>query len=63
MMIKNPFERPRINDILKIPFVHERAKSLLDAKYYSAEFAHTHIQGYDLIEEYKKQKAAQKKLA
>ena len=63
MMKKNPFERKRINDILKIPFVREKAKSLLDAKYYSAEFAHTHIHGYDLVKEYKLKKAEDKKKA
>lgn len=59
-MIKEASERPRIFDILKKPMLNDRAKKLLDSKFYSAEFDHTQLHGFDLKAQYKAMKEAAK---
>lgn len=61
LMQKEPEKRPRIFEILQNPMLNERAKKLLDSKFYSSEFDHTQIHGYNLRAKYKEMKDAEKK--
>ena len=61
LMQKEPEQRPRIFDILKKPMLNDRARNLLDSKFYSSEFDQTQIRGYDIRAKYKEMKEAEKK--
>ena len=40
--------------------LNDRAKKLLDSKFYSSEFDQTQIRGYDMKKQYKEMKEAEK---
>lgn len=61
LMKKEPDQRPRIFEILKNPMLNDRAKKLLESKFYSQEFDQTQIRGYDIRKQYKEMKEAEKK--
>ena len=60
LMKKEPEQRTRIFDILKNPMLNDRAKKLLESKFYSKEFDVTQIRGFDLRKQYKEMKEAEK---
>ena len=41
--------------------LNDRARKLLDSKFYSSEFDQTQIRGYDIRAKYKEMKEAEKK--
>ena len=61
LMIKDPEQRPRINEILMLSILNQRAQKLLK-ELYNVEFEHTTIQGFNFKEAYKKMKEVEEGL-
>ena len=61
LMIKNPDERQRINEILMNPIIKKRSQKLLK-ELYKEEFSHTVLPGFNLKNAYREMKIAEKHL-
>lgn len=51
---KNPSQRPKIHDLLNMPILNRRIRSLLQDDVFKEEFAHTLLHNVNVIEEFKK---------